>query len=95
MGNEVVVAGADEARLPGALARLGAWGPTVVLMVDGQLRMPNAPLPEAWSDVRLRTPGGTVSVKKRPGGLAVVVFGNADAALEEAQRRVAAALSGR
>jgi hypothetical protein len=60
-----------------------------VMMVDGQLHAPNAPVPAGWSDVRLRTPAGMVTLKRRPDGVAVVVFGNADAGLQATQRQIA------
>src|SRR4051794_17704984 len=79
--------------LPALLDALAAGGfRSSLIMVDGQLVMPNAPPPPAWRDVRLRTPGGTVTLARREGGIAVVVFGNADDALRAAQLRIADAL---
>jgi len=76
------------------LERLAASGLACsVLMVDGQLHPPRGPVPDGWRDLRLKTPAGTVSLKVREGGVAVVVFGNADAALAAAQRAIAAALA--
>ena len=75
------------------LHRLAASGfVCVVAMVDGQLVPPRAPAPVEWREVRLRTPAGMVTLARRAGGVSVSVFGNADAALQEAQRRVADAL---
>jgi hypothetical protein len=42
--------------------------------------------------VRLRTPAGIVTLRRVSGGVAVVVFGNADDRLRTAQRRVAETL---
>jgi hypothetical protein len=93
MGMEVVVpcAGVTFDRLLATLAGRGLRG--LVAMIDGQLQPPGATVPESWRDVRLRFPAGTVTLARRPGGVAVVVFGNADATLQEAQRLVAEALA--
>lgn len=89
MGMEITVARTelDLGALLGKLAETGFLA--TILMVDGQLRMPNAPPPQAWRDVRIKTPAGTVTINRRPTGFAVLVFGNADAALQSAQRRIA------
>jgi len=71
------------------LSRLRDEGVTAtVIMVDGQLHAPGAAVPDGWRDVRLKTPAGMLSVKRRDGGVAIVVFSNADAALVEMQRRI-------
>lgn len=94
MGLEIVVPIEGAVPLAAAVARLDAAGtPCLIVMVDGNLQAPGAPPPaEGWRDVRLGTPAGTVTLARRPGGVAVVVFGNADDALREMQRRVADAL---
>ncbi len=75
------------------LERLAAAGlPSALLMVDNQLVSPRLPPPSQWSDVRLKTPAGTITLKRRPDGVALTVFGNADAALLAAQELVVAAL---
>ncbi len=61
-------------------------------MVDNALRPMQAPPPDDWRDVRLRTPAGMITLRRHAGGIAIVVFGNADAALQAAQRTVADAL---
>jgi hypothetical protein len=61
-------------------------------MVDNALVRPSAPPPAEWSEVRLRTPAGMITLRRQAGGIALVVFGNADAALQTAQRRVADAV---
>jgi precorrin isomerase len=58
-------------------------------MVDGVLQGPGATPPAEWRDARLRTPAGMLALRRATGGIAVVVFGNADAALQAMQRRVA------
>jgi hypothetical protein len=91
MGRQEIVAGA--VALPELLARLRAAGaPSTIVMVDGQLVMPNA-APATWSDVRIKTPAGTFALKRQAdGAVAVVAFGNADAAAVAMQSQIAAAL---
>jgi hypothetical protein len=92
MGLDLTIA-RGEASLDALLAQLaqGAFSSTV-MMLDGALVAPGAPAPTGWRDARLRTPGGTVAVKRTAAGYQVVVFGNADAALLAARDRVAEAL---
>lgn len=75
-------------------ARLAGIG--VVVMADNRFLAPGQPRPPTWQDVRVRTPAGTVSIVRRgEAALAVVVFGNADDALRDAQERIARALAER
>ena len=93
MGSEIVVPRPSPCLLAPLLERLAASGfPSSVAMVDNQLWSPRAAPPGQWRDVRLRTPGGIVTLVHRAEGVAVVIFGTADAVLQEAQRRVAEAL---
>src|SRR4051794_8943953 len=103
MGLEVVVPwGSPEAGIAGAapcplaplLTKLAADGlPAAVAMLDGALHSPLAPLPDDWRDVRLKTAAGTVTLTRKPGAIAVVVFANADDALKAAQAKIAAAFA--
>jgi hypothetical protein len=91
MGLEVTVDGARP--LGELLERLAQAGtPSTIVMVDGALVMPNAAPPTRWTDVRLKTPAGTLALKRRGDAVAVVVFGNADAATTAMQQRIAALL---
>jgi hypothetical protein len=95
MGLEIVVPEepGQEVVLEDVVGRLANAGITaMVVMLDGQLVAPGAPLAAGWRDARLRTPAGTVTLARRPGQVAVVIFGNADEALRKAQKDVAAAL---
>jgi hypothetical protein len=91
VGQEI---GIEPARpLAEALAALAEGGHVYpIVMVDGQLTHPSAPLPAAWAEVRLRTPAGMVTVGRRGAALVVKVFGNADQALLETRDRIAQAL---
>jgi hypothetical protein len=89
MGMELVVATSSTPSLSALLSRLDAAGlASTVIMVDNALVHPRAAPPVEWHDVRLRTPAGTLTLRRRPDGVAVVVFGNADPALQAAQQRV-------
>src|SRR5262245_37727359 len=88
MGMEVLVA-VRSVRFIALLEALAARGIRgMVAMVDGQLQQPGTSVPESWRDVRLRFPAGTVTLARRPEGVAVVVFGNADPPLVEVQQAV-------
>jgi hypothetical protein len=88
MGMEQLVA-CERVDFPELLRALAARGTSgLVAMVDGVLQMPGTIVPETWRDVRLRFPAGTLTLARRPGGVALVVFGNADARLQELQRQV-------
>jgi hypothetical protein len=93
VGLEIVVPRDRPLPLGPVLDALGAAGvPAAVAMADNALRPPAAPLPEEWRDVRLRTPAGMVTLRRQERGIAVLVFGNADAALRAAQQAVADAV---
>jgi hypothetical protein len=92
---EAGVAGAAPCPLVPLLEKLTADGvPCGVAMLDGALHMPAAPLPEDWREVRLQTGAGAVTLTRKPGAIAVVVFANADDALKAVQAKVATALGG-
>jgi hypothetical protein len=93
MGLDLMVPRSDAVDVLQLLKKLAAAGLSAsVLMVDGNLHPPQMPMPASWRDLRLKTPAGTVSLKRRPDGIAVVVFGNADAALLAVQKTIADAL---
>ena|SRR5687768_12913742 len=95
MGLETVVPQKEgqEVELGEVLERLANAGVTAqVAMIDGTLVMPGKPLPKAWRDARLKTPAGTVTLLRRPGAVAVVVFGNADEGLRKMQEQVASSI---
>jgi hypothetical protein len=76
MGNTVTVASFGS--LTDALARLNAAGtPCQLVMVDGALVMPLAPVPDTWTEVRVRTPEGMLTLRRQGADVAVIVFGNA------------------
>jgi len=64
-----------------------------LLMVDNQLVSPKVPPPSTWQDVRLKTPAGTVTLKRNGNRVSLTVFGNADEALLAMQKRIAEVLA--
>jgi hypothetical protein len=94
MGLERVIATQGVPSLAKLLERLAAAGvASSLMMVDNALVSPKLPPPSEWRDVRLKTPAGAVTLKRRADGVAVIVFGNADPALLAAQTAVADALA--
>lgn len=92
MGVERVVSVASFS-FPRLIAALQARGVSAELaMLDGRLVLPETAIPAGWRELRVRTAAGMVTLAQRPGAVAVVVFGNADAALQRAQGEIAAAL---
>src|SRR5947199_10651371 len=80
MGREVSVAGAITLEL--LLQKLEqSGGPAQIVMIDGALTMPGAKAPRDWGDVRLRTPAGTLALKRDGDRVAGVTFANADEAV--------------
>lgn len=94
MGLSKLVPVRETPSLATLLAALANGGlPSSILMVDNQLVSPKLPPPSAWRDVRLKTPAGTLSLKREAAGVSITVFGNADEALLAAQAAVAQALA--
>jgi hypothetical protein len=93
IGLEILVPRKGACPLGAVLDLLAAAGlPSTIAMVDNALVPPSAPPPTEWTEVRLRTAAGMVTLRRQPDGIALVVFGNADAALQAAQRQVADAV---
>lgn len=92
MGMELFVPGGSPVFTQFLERLLDAGMVATVVMVDGRLHPPTGTIPPHWEDVRLRLAEGMISLKRRPDGIAVVVFGNADATLTAAQRTIAEAL---
>ena len=75
------------------LERLAAAGaPSQIVMVDGALVMPGSAAPARWTEVRLKTPAGTLALMQQGDAILVVVFGNADAAVLAMQQQILDAL---
>jgi hypothetical protein len=92
MGRELSVDGAIT--LEQLLVRLAEAGAaSQIVMIDGALTMPGARAPRDWGDVRLRTPAGTLALKRDGARVAVVVFGNADEGMLAMQAKIATLLA--
>ena len=87
MGMEQVVNFAPGRRLPGRPLRdlLSQHGfPVQLRMIDGELAFPDEQPPEGWTDLRVGTPQGMVTLRRQPDRMQVVTWGNADQALRQA-----------
>ena len=73
---------------------LSQWGYAVPMrMIDGQLAFPDEAPPEDWRELRVGTPAGMVTVRREPGQMVLVVWGNADSELRRAWNALAWALA--
>ncbi len=69
---------------PVARALLAARGLDFqVRMIDGQLAFPNEEPPELWTELRLSTQGGMITVRRDGNRLAFVIWGSADIRLRD------------
>ena len=84
-------AGPDWAAVRDLLARHGYAVQT--RMIDGQLAFPDEEPPEGWRELRVGTPGGMVTVRREPGQMVLVIWGNAETALRQAWNGLAWALA--
>ena len=78
----------DEGRVPAwsALAALLAQRQFRVhlAMIDGQLSLPDEMLADTWRELRVQTPAGMITLRREPGAIAVVTWGNAAGPLLQA-----------
>jgi hypothetical protein len=73
---------------------LAGYGYSVQMrMIDSQLAFPDEAPPEGWRELRVGTLDGMVTVRREPGQMVLVVWGNADAALRQAWNALAWALA--
>jgi hypothetical protein len=62
-------------------------------MIDGQLAFPDEQPQEPWSELRLRTTHGMITVRRETNRLVFVTWGNADAGLREQWHALAMAFA--
>ena len=93
MGMERVVAfPAAEPEWPAVRDRIVATGGTVQMrMVDNLPAFPDEEPEAGWRELRVSLGGGMLTVRREPGRLRIVVWGNADEALRRDQELVAQA----
>jgi hypothetical protein len=53
-------------------------------MIDGQLAFPDETPSDHWSELRLGTPGGMITVRRQGTAVLLVTWGNADEAMRRA-----------
>jgi hypothetical protein len=58
-------------------------------MIDGQLAFPDEQPTASWTELRIGTPDGMVTIRRETDGVRLVVWGNADAALLQAWNTLA------
>jgi hypothetical protein len=58
--------------------------PIQLRMLDGQLAFPNEVPPPDWRELRVGTSQGMVTLRRDADGVALVTWGNADAAMRQA-----------
>lgn len=63
--------------------------PVTIRMIDGQLAFPDEQPPEDWRELRLGTHAGMVTVRREADGIKLVIWGNAEQALQQARNALA------
>jgi hypothetical protein len=58
--------------------------PLTMRMIDGQLALPDEVPPDGWSELRVGTRGGMITIRRLPAAVELVTWGNADTAMREA-----------
>jgi hypothetical protein len=58
--------------------------PVQLRMIDGELAFPDEQPPEGWTELRVGTPQGMVTLRRQPDRMQVVTWGNADEDLRQA-----------
>jgi hypothetical protein len=69
-----------------ALSRVGES--VALRMIDGLPAFPDETPDSGWKELRVATSAGMVTIRRRPGILSCVVWGNADPALDVAWTKV-------
>jgi hypothetical protein len=74
---------------PAVRDRLTAAGATVQMrMIDNMPAFPDEEPESGWREIRVSLGGGMLTVRREPGSMSVIVWGNADAALVADQERL-------
>jgi len=63
--------------------------PIQMRMIDGQLAFPDQEPPADWRELRIGTAGGMITIKREADGVRLVIWGNADANLQQAWQTLA------
>src|SRR5262245_11306561 len=67
--------------------------PITMRMIDGQLAFPDEQPPDSWTELRVGTPQGMVTLRHESDGVRLVTWGNADAAMLQAWNAVTWAIA--
>jgi hypothetical protein len=67
--------------------------PIQLRMIDGELSFPDETPPESWRELRVSCAAGMLTLRRDAAGIAVVTWGNADAALRQGWNAVAWAVA--
>jgi hypothetical protein len=62
-------------------------------MIDGQLAFPDETPPQMWSELRVGTPGGMITLRRQGDVVDVVTWGNADDGMQKAWNALTWALA--
>lgn len=62
-------------------------------MIDGELAFPDEEPADSWKELRVSIGGGMVTLRREPDGVALVVWGNADADLQRGWNALAWAVA--
>lgn len=85
MGMELIIAHSGPVDWKAARDLLAEKGILLQMrMIDGELALSDDAPPETWRELRLGTPQGMITVRREPGRLALVTWGNADAPMRQA-----------
>jgi hypothetical protein len=70
---------------PAVLSLVAPLGlPVQMRMIDGQLAFPDETPPESWGELRVSVGGGMVTLRREPGRVTAIIWGNADPGLQQA-----------
>ena len=90
MDLRVDFAGKETPAWPAVAAAMQARGWAVAMrMIDNELAFPDETPPESWRELRVGADGAMVTIRRAASGVALVAWGNADAAQRRLWNRLA------
>ena len=90
MDLRVSFGGKESPTWPAVAAAMAARGWAVTMrMIDNELAFPDETPPESWREIRVGADGAMVTVRRTGDGVALVAWGNADAAQRRLWNRLA------
>lgn len=91
MGIQVTIPGCEPGNVRVVAKDLGM----ALRLVENMPAFPDEEIPEEFSEIRLGSDGGMISVRNQPGALVLVVWGNAEESLCQALVKMAGGLAAR